>query len=105
MKSGRKFNFGDVIISEVQFTDSFEIKRRPALVLFQEYGNIVSAVITSNPKMKGILLSKKEGMVVNSIIKLNYIFTISENMVKKFLFSISEEKKKQVKEELISRIK
>ncbi|MEK6872763.1 MAG: hypothetical protein AABW90_01990 [Nanoarchaeota archaeon] len=39
------------------------------------------------------------------VIKLNYIFTISEKMVEKNLFSISEEKKRKVKEELISRIK
>ena len=38
------------------------------------------------------------------IIKLNYIFTISEKMIEKVLFIISNEKKKVVKEELIKRI-
>ena len=56
-------------------------------------------------KMEGVLLTKKEGAIKDSIIKLNYIFTISEKMIEKTLFSISEEKKKKVKEELISRIK
>ena len=55
--------------------------------------------------MEGVLLTKKEGAIKDSIIKLNYIFTISEKMIEKTLFSISEEKKKKVKEELISRIK
>ncbi len=97
--------FGEVILCEVQYTDTFEIKKRPALVLFEDKGNIIVLGITSNLNMEGIPLTKKEGAIKDSIIKLNYIFTISEKMVKKSLFSISEEKKKKVKEELISRIK
>lgn len=98
------YNFGDVILSSVQFTDTFEIKKRPALVLFEEQGNIVVIGITSNLKMRGILLTKKEGAVKDSIIKLNYIFTISEKMVEKFLFKITEEKKKIVRSELFKKI-
>ena len=45
---------GDVVLAKVQFTDTFEIKTRPALVLFEEYGNIVVAGITSNPIRHGI---------------------------------------------------
>ena len=45
------------------------------------------------PKMKGISLTKKEGLPKESIIKLNYIFTISENMVKMFLFQVNSDKK------------
>lgn len=106
MKFGmkNKYRFGDVIIAEVQFTDTFEIKTRPAVVLFEEYDNVVCAVITSNPNMKGIFITKKEGMKADSIIKLNYIFTISEKMVKKFLFNISEVKKQLIKRELIKKI-
>ncbi|MBS3072053.1 type II toxin-antitoxin system PemK/MazF family toxin [Candidatus Pacearchaeota archaeon] len=97
--------FGEVILSEVQYTDTFEIKKRPALVLFEDKGNIVVLGITSNLKMEGIPLTKKEGAIKDSVIKLNYIFTISEKMVEKNLFSISEGKKKKVKEELILRIR
>ena len=50
--------FGDVILAEIQFTDTYEIKKRPAVVLFEEYGNVVVAGITSNTEMKGIPLSK-----------------------------------------------
>ena len=96
--------FGDIILASVQFIDTFEIKKRPSLVLFEEQGNIVVAGITSNLEMQGIPLSKKEGAIKDSIIKLNYIFTISEKMVEKFLFKISEGKKRIVKEELIKRI-
>ncbi len=98
------YNFGDIILAQVQFTDTFEIKTRPALVLFEEQGNVVVAGITSNIKMKGIPLTKKEGALKESIIKLNYIFTISEKMIKKFLFSVSKEKKKLIKAELIKKL-
>ena len=97
--------FGDVVLASAQFTDTFEIKKRPALVLFEEFSNIVVAGITSNLNMKGISLSKKEGAIKESIIKLNYIFTISEKMAEKVLFSIPENKKELIKKEIIKKIK
>jgi len=97
-------NFGDVIITEVQYTDTFEIKTRPALVLFEEYGNVVAAAITSNPDMKGIPLTKEEGAKAKSVIKLNYIFTISEKMIKKYLFTLSKNKKDLVKKKFIEKL-
>ncbi len=98
------FRAGDVILTKVQFTDTFEIKTRPALVLFGEFNNIVIAGITSNLNMKGISLTKKEGAVKDSVIKLNYIFTVSEAMASKLLFHLNPEKKKIVFEELINRL-
>ncbi len=104
MKYGKKYNFGDIIIAKVQFSDTFEIKKRPALVLFEEYGNIVCAVITSNPHMKGINISKEEGLIADSVIKINYIFTVSEKMIEKFLFKISSDKKEIIKSELLKKL-
>lgn len=98
------FNFGDIILAEVQYTDSLETKKRPSLVLFSELGNVVVAGITSNQKMKGIHLSKEEGAIRESVIKLNYIFTINEKAVLKKLFSISEEKKEIFKQKLLKRL-
>ena len=98
------YKTGDVVLAQVQFTDTFEIKTRPAVVLFEEHGNIVVAGITSNARMDGIPLTKKEGAVKDSIIKINYIFTISDKMVKKHLFSLSEEKKKILIAELMKRL-
>ncbi len=95
---------GDVIIAQIQFTDTFEVKRRPALVLFEEFDNVVVAGITSNLEMKGIPLTKKEGAVKDSIIKLNYIFTISKAMISKTLFHLNKEKKHQVFNELTKRL-
>lgn len=87
---------GDVVLTRVQFTDTFEVKTRPVLVLFEEFGNVVIAGITSNTGMKGISLTKKDGAIKDSVIKLNYIFTVSTSMIEKTLFSLSAEKKKQV---------
>lgn len=95
---------GDVILVSVQFTDTDEVKTRPAVVLFEEFGNVVVAGVTSNPKMKGILLSKNEGAVKDSVIKLNYIFTISNEMANKVLFSLADKKKRLIFDELTKRL-
>lgn len=95
---------GDVILAFVQFTDSAELKIRPAVVLFEELENVVVAGITSNLKMKGIPLSKSEGAIKESVIKLNYIFTISTEMVYKVLFHLSNEKKQLIFDELCKRL-
>ena len=105
MRFGIKYKFGDVILAEVQYTDTFDIKKRPALVLFEEFGNVVVSGITSNLDMEGIPLTKREGMLKDSIIKLNYIFTVSENMIIKKLFEMSVEKKNKIREELINKLK
>jgi mRNA interferase MazF len=108
MKFGRQCNMtkaGDVIITKIQFTDTNETKIRPALVLFEEYDNCIVAGITSNPKMQGIPLTKKEGAIKNSIIKINYIFTISKILRKKKIFSLSQEKKKIVFDEIVKKLK
>ncbi len=91
---------GDIILTKVQYTDTFEIKRRPALVLFEEMNNVVIAGITSNLNMSGVPLSKEEGAVKDCIIKLNYIFTVSTSMVEKVLFKLNKEKKMKVYQEL-----
>ena len=94
---------GEIILASIQFADSFEIKKRPALVLFEEQGNIVVAGITSNLNMKGVPLNKKEGAFRDSIIKLNYVFTISEKMIEKTLFSIPKEKRELIKTEFLKK--
>ncbi len=80
------------------------MKIRPAMVLFEELGNVVVAGVTSNLKMKGIPLTRSEGAVKDSVIKLNYIFTISSEMVSKVVFHLSAEKKRLVFDELSKRL-
>lgn len=97
-------NSGDVVLAHVQFTDSFEVKTRPAVILFEDMGNIVIAGITSNTKMKGIVLTKKDGAIKDSVIKTNYIFTVSEAAIKKKLFELSKSKKSELYRDLESKI-
>jgi mRNA interferase MazF len=91
---------GEVIITRMQFVDTGESKVRPALVLFEELGNIIIAGITTNMQMKGIQISVKEGAAQDSIIKLNYIFTITNEAILKTVFQLSPEKKQMVFDEL-----
>ena len=95
---------GDVIIASVQYTDTDEVKTRPAVVLFEESGNVVIAGITSNLKMRGIPLSRNEGVIKDSVIKLNYIFTISDEMVSRVIVHLSKEKKTLIFDELTKRL-
>jgi len=92
---------GDVVLAQVQFTDTFEVKIRPVVILFEELGNVVIAGITSNPSMKGVILSKKDGAIKESVIKTNYIFTISEAAIKKKLFTLNKNKRIELYNELI----
>ena len=94
----------DVIIVRMQFTDSEGSKVRPALVLFEELGNVVIAGITTNLKMKGIPITVKEGAVQESMLKLNYILTITNETIIKTVFQLSPEKKRFVFEELNKRL-
>ena len=102
--NGKMLKSGDVILTRIQFADTFEVKTRPALFLFEEYGNIIVAGITSNKKMQGVPLLKKEGAIKDSIIKLNYIFTISREAISKILFHLNSEKKKIVFNELVKKL-
>ena len=100
MRSGMTYKFGDVILVEVPFTNYSQVKLRPSFVLFEELGNIVIAGITSNPSMQGVSISKEEGLIVDSIVKLNYIFTVSKEKVKKLVTHISDEKKNEIRMDL-----
>lgn len=95
---------GTVVLAQVQFTDTFELKKRPAAVLFEEFGNVVVAGITSNTEMQGIKLSRTDGAIKESVIKTNYIFTITEKAIQKKLFELSKEKKGKLFDELEKRI-
>jgi mRNA interferase MazF len=98
------FNSGEVVLANIQFTDSFEVKKRPCVVLFEEFGNVVVAGITSNKDMQGIPLTIKEGAIKDSVIKTNYIFTTTESFIEKKLFSLNKEKKLLLYENLLGKI-
>jgi len=96
MRYGMMFKSGDVILTQIQFIDTHELKSRPALVLYEEFDNVVVAGITSNTNMKGIFLKAGNGLIRDSVIKLNYIFTVSSSMIKKKISSLSSAKRKEV---------
>jgi len=102
---GKMLKSGDVVLTKIQFTDTFEIKKRSALVLFEDFDNVVVAGITSNLNMKSISITKKDGAIKDSVIKLNYIFTVSKMMVEKVLFSLSKNKKKEVFDQLVVKLR
>ncbi len=104
MLLGRTPKTGDVIIARVQFVEGEGFKIRPALVLFEEMGNVVIAGITTNMQMKGVRLSVHEGAAQESIIKLNYIFTITSEAILKTVFHLSKEKKRLIFEEIMKRL-
>ncbi|MHA1222156.1 MAG: type II toxin-antitoxin system PemK/MazF family toxin [Candidatus Heimdallarchaeaceae archaeon] len=72
------------------------MKKRPILVLFHRRKNIVVAGITSNLSREGVLIKKKDGVDKDSIIRLDYIFTIEDSLIERKLTTISEEIKKEV---------
>ena len=91
---------GDVILTRVRFVDGAGSKIRPALVLFEEAGNVIIAGITTNLRMKGIPISTKEGAAQDSIIKLNYVFTITNDTILRTVFHLSRQKRQMVFKEL-----
>ena len=95
---------GDVVITRVRFADNESSKIRPALILFEELGNVIIAGITTNLRMKGIPITKSEGAAQDSVIKLNYIFTITNDAILKTVFHLSKQKKALVLQELIQRL-
>ena len=97
-------NPGTVVLAQVQFTNMSDLKIRPALVLFEEFDNIIVAGITSNTNMAGVALTKKKSAIKESIIKLNYILTISKTMVLKHPFALKSKKKKIVFSELVKKL-
>ena len=65
-------------------------------MLFEEYSNVVVAGITRNLQIDGVILKKRKGLPVDSVVKLNYIFTIDKSTVVKKLCEITNEEKAQV---------
>ncbi len=104
MRCGNMYEAGDIVISYVPFADTDGLKVRPAVILFAAYGNIVMAGITCNPHMKGIPLTKEDGVVEDSVIKTNYIFTASEARIKKKVTKLSLSKRKLVFDSMVSHL-
>jgi len=82
-----------------------EIQTREVLKEIVSNPKIRIFKLSNDPAFYGVPLTKKEGAIKDSVIKLNYIFTISEKMVKKSLFNLSKEKKKILFDEITKRLR
>jgi len=115
MKSGIRFEQGEIVLMPFPFSDLSNVKHRPVLVLSKgEYNSIVEDFIvcgiTSNLKNTdySVLISNKdlvEGKLpVESMIKVDKIFTLEQGLVKKKIGKVSGEVFEKIKEEMFKLI-
>ena len=91
-----KYVFGDIILTNLPYVDIKGSKLRPNLVLFQDKRNVIISKISSKKSTSGILLNRYDGVKIESIIKLDTIFTIDCKDIERKLFELNSSKKKEV---------
>ncbi|MHA1733388.1 MAG: type II toxin-antitoxin system PemK/MazF family toxin [Promethearchaeota archaeon] len=83
--SGTRFEpaSGDIVLVEVPFPDRTGSKRRPFLVVQVSGNNVVGLAITSQLRQgpRGVLITKEEGILKDSVILLDYAFTIDRSSI------------------------
>ena len=98
------YSSGDIVITFVPFTDSNNLKKRPALILYKDYNNYIVSGITSNLNMKGIILTKQDGLIKDSVLKTNYIFTIPKTFILKKITKLNKSKRKIIYDEILKNL-
>ena len=112
MKSGIQFKQGDILIVPFPFSNLKGLRQRPVLVIsHNEYNNtcedIITCGITSNLKDTkcSILLENNdllEGKIpVKSRIKIDKLFTLEKNIVKKKIAGLNNNCMIKVKKEFV----
>lgn len=115
MKSGIRFEQGEIILIPFPFSDLSGFKQRPVLILSNnEYNDktedVVTCGITSNLKDSeySVLVSNTDlidGRIPSkSRIKVDKIFTLKQSLIKKKIGKISKELFKEVRKEIIKLI-
>ena len=115
MKSGIQFKQGEIVIVPFPFSDLSGIRQRPVLILSnlqynKDSDDIVTCGITSNLKNDkySILIdntSLVEGILpIKSRIKIDKLFTLEKNIVKKRIGRINKEIFQKAKEEFVKLI-
>ena len=110
MKSGIMFKQGDLLIVPFPFSDLSSIKQRPVLILSKtsDIGiseDIITCGITSNLKdtRHSVLIddsSLEEGNIpAKSRIKIDKLFTLEKNIIKKKIGRVNKETFEKVKNE------
>lgn len=110
MKSGIRFEQGEIVFVSFPFTNLKLSKKRPVLVISKTDYNkasidFISCGITSNIKNTGhsILIDNKDlekgNLLKPSRIKINTIFTLEKSIVIRSFGKVKDEVIKKVKEE------
>ena len=112
MISGTKYEQGEIVLAPFPFTDLSMTKQRPVLIISNDSYNdktqdLVTCGITSNPKNTdfSVLITNKDlingELPVESRIKIDKLFTLSQSVIKKKLGKIKIDVFEKVKEEFL----
>ena len=115
IKSGIKYEQGEIVLAPFPFTDLSTVKQRPLLIISNNnYNNktedLVTCGITSNPKDTdfSILIDDKDlttgQLPIASRIKVDKLFTLSKNIIKKKIRKVKENIFNEGKKELLNLI-
>jgi len=110
MKFGITYKQGEIVVVPFPFSDLSSIKQRPVLVLSKNIDNelsedLITCGITSNIKdVKHSILIENENLIDGNIpktsrIKVDKIFTVSQNVIRKRVARINKETFEKVKAE------
>ena len=113
MKSGINYEQGEILLVPFPFSDLSSIKQRPVLVLSKKQDNlecedIITCGITSNLKdERHSVLIENSNLIqgqfpAKSRIKVDKLFTLSKDIIRKKISRINKETFKKVKEEFCS---
>ena len=110
MKFGIKYNQGEIVIVPFPFSDLSSIKNRPVLILSKDIDNsnsedIITCGITSNLKdaKYSVLIDNGDldggEIPIKSRIKVDKLFTVKKDIIKKKIAKINKIAFDKVKEE------
>ncbi len=112
MRSGIKYEQGNIVLAPFPFTDLSTTKQRPILIISNnQYNNktqdLVTCGITSNPKDTDFSVLINNNDLINgkipiaSRIKVDKLFTLSQDIIKKKLDMVKIEILEKVKKEFL----
>src|SRR3989344_7751981 len=101
MKGGMMYSKGDIVIISFPFSDLYNSKKRPMVIIAEKGQDIIGCAITSNPESEGIPLetgtlpleSKVKYWQIHTFLKsliIRRITKISKNTHKELLNKIAE---------------
>lgn len=99
-------NKGNIVLVPFPFTDLTGSKLRPALVLHSYLDDVIVAFISSSARIISdydilIRKSKKNGLKVDSVLKLNKVITLDKKLIVGKIGDLEKDILKQVNETLL----